>query len=159
MSRLGDVPLKDLIQKFYQAKNASKDLYLFFSGKTFEEMIPAEDIFITIYSILAITGFIANLTMILIVLCSKSLRNMPYNILLLNLLVSNILMAIFCIPFTLIGLLERNWTLGWFLCKTIPGIQVSARLVFSFLYFSSVFFDSFFFFSSFLFMKKSFFCG
>lgn len=141
MNELADVSLKDPIQKFYEAKNASKDLYLFFSGKTFEEMIPVEDIFITIYSILAITGFIANLTMILIVLCSKSLRNMPYNILLLNLLVSNILMAMFCIPFTLIGLLERNWTLGWFLCKTIPGIQVSVRLIlfhFCFIFFLSV---------------------
>lgn len=104
--------------------NTSRLLYEFFNGRSFELFGPTETILITIYSILSLSGLIANISMILIVLSSKSLRNMPYNILLLNLMIANILMAIFCIPFTLIGLLERSWNLGWFLCKTIPGIQV-----------------------------------
>ena len=102
--------------------------YVFLSGRTFESMEPTEDILIAIYTIIGVVGLISNLVLILIILKSRSLRFFPYNVLLLNLMVSNILMTIFCIPFTLVGLIRRSWSFGKFLCGFIPAVQVRKHI-------------------------------
>lgn len=101
----------------------SKFMYSFFSGRTFRPEV--ENLFITIYVLVGTSGFLFNTLLIILVVRSSTLQYFPYNILLLNQMVSNIFMACISIPFTLISFLYRSWNFGWFLCKSIPTIQVS----------------------------------
>lgn len=94
----------------------------FFNGSIFNDV--TESLIIMVFSILITTGFLFNTIMIIVILSSEKLRRMPFNLLLLNLCVSNILLSIFCMPFTLLGLIRRGWFFGPALCKIIPSLQV-----------------------------------
>ena len=105
-------------------QDIEKLLYDFYTSSNFSP--PVETVLILVYSILTILGFLFNFLMMLVILKSETLRRMPFNLLLLNLCSANILMSVFCMPFTLIGFLSRRWTLGPALCKIIPTLQVMA---------------------------------
>ena len=45
------------------------------------------------------------------------------NLFLLNLAVSDLLLGVLCIPFTLIGTLLRHFVLGEVMCKLLPFLQ------------------------------------
>ena len=69
------------------------------------------------YVILIILSIIANFGITVIIIKTKRLRTMQ-NILVVNLAVSDIFVAIFCMPFTMIMILnEAHWTYGNFICK------------------------------------------
>ena len=101
---------QDLIREFFEANLFPR---------------PVEVTLYVVYSLLTVSGFLFNFLMILVILKSESLRRMPFNLLLLNLCTANILMSVFCMPFTLIGFLHHKWTLGPALCTIIPTLQVS----------------------------------
>ena len=94
----------------------------FFNGSIFDEV--TETLVIIVFSLLIASGFLFNSLMIVVILLSENLRRMPFNLLLLNLCVSNILLSLFCMPFTLLGLIRRGWFFGPTLCKIVPSIQV-----------------------------------
>lgn len=76
------------------------------------------------YSFLGSTGFIFNSLFTILVSRSRSLRFFPYHILVMNIFISNILMSLFCIPFTFLSLTKRTWTYGKAMCKLITWMQV-----------------------------------
>lgn len=115
-------------QTYLDISFQSKYDYIFFSGKIFESNKIIEEFFITLYSILGSSGILFNLILIILILKSATLSFFPYNILLINQLVSNILMASISIPFTLSSLLYRSWNYGSILCKTISAIEVSTKI-------------------------------
>lgn len=45
------------------------------------------------------------------------------NVFLLNLAVSDLLLGVLCMPFTLVGTLLRDFVFGEFMCKCIPYLQ------------------------------------
>lgn len=84
---------------------------------------------IILYTIMALIGSSANIFISVVILFSKKLLKNPSNVLVLNLMASGILMSIFCIPFTLIGLTYRSWIFGSFFCKLIPSLQSTSIFV------------------------------
>jgi cholecystokinin A receptor len=53
---------------------------------------------------------------------SRRMRTIT-NLFLLNLAVSDLLLGIFCMPFTLIGMLLRDFIFGEIMCKLLPYLQ------------------------------------
>lgn len=86
-------------------------------------------ILITLYTLMALVGASANLFISVVILFSKKLLRNPSNVLVLNLMMSGILMSIFCIPFTLMSVTNRSWIFGSFLCKMIPSLQSTSIFV------------------------------
>lgn len=96
----------------------------YLSSPTFAAIEPTETILIAIYVTIGFSGFFSNLFVIISLLRSSSLRFFPYNVLLINIFVSNIFMSTFCVPFTLVTLIRFTWDYGMTLCKLIPALQV-----------------------------------
>lgn len=94
----------------------------YFNGSIFDSV--TESILILVFSLLILSGFLFNSLMIIVILLSEKLRRTPFNLLLLNLCISNVLLSLFCMPFTLLGLIRRGWFFGPALCKVIPSLQV-----------------------------------
>ena len=73
------------------------------------------------YAIVAITGMVTNMVILGLILCRRNLRT-GSNLLILNLAVSDILMAALS-PVTLAALVNRSWLYGSALCKLVPFVQ------------------------------------
>lgn len=69
--------------------------------------------------LLAVTG---NALVILTLVQNRRMRTIT-NVFLLNLAVSDILLGVLCMPFTLIGTLLRDFVFGAFMCKLLPYLQ------------------------------------
>lgn len=80
--------------------------------------------------ILAVSG---NALVMATLVFNKSMRTVT-NIFLLNLAVSDFLLGVFCMPFTLSGVLFREFLFGRALCKLIPYFQGKNCLIFLFSY-------------------------
>ena len=91
-----------------------------------------EFILTTSYIIIAILGVIFNIFITFIILQSKKLLQNPSNILVINLMASDLLMAVFCVPFTLLSTIRRSYLFGPIMCKLIPFLQSTSILVCSF---------------------------
>lgn len=93
---------------------------------TFDSL--TETVIISLYLILIIFGIVTNTVIILMIATSKKLKT-SNNILLINLFVSDLLLCVFCMPFTLIAIIRRGWTFGSFMCKMVPFIQAVTTFV------------------------------
>ncbi|XP_054156871.1 neuropeptide Y receptor type 2-like [Oppia nitens] len=80
------------------------------------------------YTLLILTGIVANVLVIGIIVANKKLMT-SNNLLLLNLFVSDILLCIFCMPFTLLAITRRSYPFGPWICKLVPFIQAVTTLV------------------------------
>lgn len=69
--------------------------------------------------LLAVTG---NALVILTLVQNRRMRTIT-NVFLLNLAVSDILLGVLCMPFTLIGTLLRDFVFGGVMCKLLPYLQ------------------------------------
>lgn len=69
--------------------------------------------------LLAITG---NALVILTLIQNRRMRTIT-NVFLLNLAVSDILLGVLCMPFTLVGTLLRDFVFGEIMCKFLPYLQ------------------------------------
>lgn len=69
--------------------------------------------------LLAVTG---NALVILTLVQNRRMRTIT-NVFLLNLAVSDILLGVLCMPFTLIGTLLRDFVFGEIMCKFLPYLQ------------------------------------
>lgn len=65
---------------------------------------------------------VGNILVILTLVQNKRMRTVT-NVFLLNLAVSDLLLGVFCMPFTLVGSLLRNFVFGELMCKLIPYLQ------------------------------------
>lgn len=88
-----------------------------------------EIILILIYSVLMTSGVVSNALVCFVVIrqCSKktisSSGPTPRNLYIVNLAIADIALCLVCMPFTLVSLLRRRWTLGVVLCKMVPVVQ------------------------------------
>ncbi|XP_076342038.1 cholecystokinin receptor type A-like [Tachypleus tridentatus] len=77
---------------------------------------------VCLYSVIFIFAVLGNALVITILTHNKRMRNVT-NTFLLNLAISDILLGVFCMPFTLVGSLLRNFIFGNFMCRLIPYLQ------------------------------------
>ncbi|XP_046910590.2 cholecystokinin receptor type A [Dermatophagoides farinae] len=74
------------------------------------------------YSIIFILSIVGNLLVIITLTLDRSMRSVT-NIFLLNLAISDLLLGVFCMPFTLVGVLLRRFIFGAFVCHMISYFQ------------------------------------
>lgn len=77
---------------------------------------------IPLYSIIFLLAVIGNSLVILTLVQNKRMRTIT-NIFLLNLALSDLCLGVFCLPFTLIGTLLRDFVFGEIFCKLLPYLQ------------------------------------
>lgn len=77
---------------------------------------------IFLYSVIFLLAVIGNLLVILTLIQSRRMRTIT-NLFLLNLAVSDLFLGVFCMPFTLVGMLLREFIFGEVMCKLLPYLQ------------------------------------
>ncbi|KAH9490375.1 hypothetical protein Btru_033753 [Bulinus truncatus] len=77
---------------------------------------------IPLYVIIFLLSVVGNILVIVTVVQNKKMRSVT-NVFLLNLSVSDLLLAVFCMPFTLVPLLLKNFIFGEFMCVAIRYLQ------------------------------------
>lgn len=77
---------------------------------------------IFLYAIIFFLAVIGNVLVILTLIQSRRMRTIT-NLFLLNLAVSDLLLAAFCMPFTLIGKILRDFIFGEIMCRLLPYLQ------------------------------------
>ncbi|VDI80921.1 Hypothetical predicted protein, partial [Mytilus galloprovincialis] len=94
------------------------------SNRTFErDLFDANgNIRIPFYAIIFLLSVMGNCLVILTLFQNRRMRTIT-NVFLLNLSISDLLLAVFCMPFTLIPLLLRNFIFGEFMCVAIRYLQ------------------------------------
>ncbi|XP_064637445.1 cholecystokinin receptor type A-like isoform X2 [Lineus longissimus] len=82
----------------------------------------SKELMITLYSCIFVIGVVGNALVIVTLIQNKRMRTVT-NVLLLNLSISDLLLVVLCMPFTLIGVLLKNFIFGPFMCPTIRYLQ------------------------------------
>lgn len=77
---------------------------------------------IPLYSVIFLLAVIGNSLVILTLVQNKRMRTIT-NLFLLNLAVSDLFLGVFCMPFTLVGMLLRDFVFGELMCKLLPYLQ------------------------------------
>jgi cholecystokinin-like receptor len=77
---------------------------------------------IPLYSVIFLLAVIGNSLVILTLVQSKRMRTIT-NLFLLNLAISDLFLGVFCMPFTLVGMLLRDFIFGELMCKLLPYLQ------------------------------------
>uniref|UniRef100_A0A182N401 G-protein coupled receptors family 1 profile domain-containing protein n=1 Tax=Anopheles dirus TaxID=7168 RepID=A0A182N401_9DIPT len=77
---------------------------------------------IPLYAIIFLLSVVGNLLVILTLAQNKRMRTVT-NVYLLNLAISDLLLGVFCMPFTLVGQVLRRFVFGRVMCKLIPYFQ------------------------------------
>lgn len=77
---------------------------------------------IFMYSVIFLLAVIGNLLVIMTLIQSRRMRTIT-NLFLLNLAVSDLFLGVFCMPFTLAGMLFREFIFGEIMCKLLPYLQ------------------------------------
>ncbi|XP_041371113.1 neuropeptide Y receptor type 5-like [Gigantopelta aegis] len=84
----------------------------------------AELFLILSFSIVIVFGITGNIAVVAVICRNGNLKS-SRNLYILNLSVSEILACIFCMPFLLIRMTLKNWSLGTVLCKMVPTLQAT----------------------------------
>lgn len=82
---------------------------------------------IPLYSVLFLLAVIGNSLVILTLVQNKRMRTIT-NLFLLNLAVSDLFLGVFCMPFTLVGMLLRDFIFGELMCKLLPYLQGISKM-------------------------------
>lgn len=97
--------------------------------RTEKVLVPnTEIIIIIVYSVLMTSGVFCNALVCFVVArqCAKRHHQAgpsPRNMYIVNLAVADLALCLVCMPFTLVSILKRRWTLGLLLCKAVPALQ------------------------------------
>lgn len=75
------------------------------------------------FGLIAITGFLGNCLVIIVVLINPKMRSTT-NILIVNLAIADLLFVIFCIPFTAIDYITTIWPFSDIWCKIVQYLIV-----------------------------------
>lgn len=81
---------------------------------------------ILLYSLIFILSVIGNLLIIVVLTVNKRMRTVT-NTFLLSLAVSDLMMAIFCMPFTLIPSILKDFIFGAAMCKIVSYLMGEKR--------------------------------
>ncbi|KAF6212176.1 hypothetical protein GE061_012697 [Apolygus lucorum] len=81
-----------------------------------------EVILIIIYSALIFLGVLSNVVVSFVV-ARRPQMHTARNLYIVNLTVSDLTLCMICMPFTLVHIINRPWTLGVALCKLVPFVQ------------------------------------
>ncbi|BFZ24095.1 hypothetical protein BsWGS_27133 [Bradybaena similaris] len=94
------------------------------TGKGHSPFLPrlSAEIQIAFYTIIFILAFVGNLLIIITLIQNKRMRTVT-NVYLLNLAVSDLLLAVVCMPFTLVPVLLMDFIFGKFMCIFIRYLQ------------------------------------
>jgi len=82
----------------------------------------AGEVTIPLYSIIFVLAVVGNLLVILTLAQNKRMRTIT-NVFLLNLSISDLLLAVFCMPFTLIPTLMQDFIFGQAMCILVRYMQ------------------------------------
>ena len=77
---------------------------------------------IFIYIIIFLSGLIANICVIVMIIKRRRLRTLT-NYFLLNLAISDLIATLICLPPTAYHYYDKRWIFGEFLCRFVPFIQ------------------------------------
>ena len=77
---------------------------------------------IPIYSLVFVLSVVGNLLVIITLIQNKRMRTVT-NVFLLNLSVSDLLLAVFCMPFTIVPVMLKNFIFGPVICVIIRYLQ------------------------------------
>ncbi len=80
------------------------------------------EIRIPLYTIIFLLAVVGNTLVILTLIQNRRMRTVT-NVFLLNLSISDLLLAVFCMPFTLVPTLLRNFIFGEVMCILIRYVQ------------------------------------
>ncbi|XP_071808609.1 QRFP-like peptide receptor [Asterias amurensis] len=90
------------------------------------DLSPGADAFlITSYTLIFIMSLVGNLLVVIAVASKRSMRTV-INSFIVSLATSDLLVTIFCIPFTLVEVITVDWVLGTFMCKLLNYITMVA---------------------------------
>lgn len=90
--------------------------------QSFSQLKTSDIITLPLYALIFIFAVAGNMLMIIILIQNKMMRTVT-NVFLLNLAVSDLLLAIFCMPFTIIPIMLRNFIFGEVMCISIRYLQ------------------------------------
>ncbi|GFR13763.1 neuropeptide F receptor [Trichonephila clavata] len=83
-----------------------------------------ETIIICTYSLVIISGIISNFIVSGIIVRKTRVCSTRYPYV-VNLSISDLILCMFCMPFSLLALIKKKWVLGLTLCKLVPFVQGS----------------------------------
>ncbi|KOX75256.1 Cholecystokinin receptor type A [Melipona quadrifasciata] len=81
-----------------------------------------ETLIVPLYGIIFLLSVVGNSLVLITLARNKRMRTVT-NVYLLNLAVSDLLLGVFCMPFTLLGQVLKNFVFGTTMCKLIPYFQ------------------------------------
>ncbi|CAH2300655.1 pyroglutamylated RFamide peptide receptor isoform X2, partial [Pelobates cultripes] len=81
--------------------------------------------FVSISVLIFVLALFGNSLVLYVVTRSKAMRTVT-NIFICSLALSDLLIAFFCIPFTMLQNISSNWLGGAFACKMVPFVQSAA---------------------------------
>ncbi|KOC64029.1 Cholecystokinin receptor type A [Habropoda laboriosa] len=81
-----------------------------------------ESLIIPLYGTIFLLSVVGNSLVLITLARNKRMRTVT-NVYLLNLAVSDLLLGVFCMPFTLLGQMLKNFVFGLTMCKLIPYFQ------------------------------------
>ena len=119
------------------AYEAEINVSLEFTNETLGPLISREQILTLIlpYSIIFLLAIIGNALVIITLGSNRRMRSVT-NIFLLNLAVSDLLLGVFCMPFTLVGVLLKEFIFGALMCSLISYLQGLCQYIHTFQYLS-----------------------
>ncbi|KPP72011.1 neuropeptide Y receptor type 1-like [Scleropages formosus] len=119
---MNDVPLLDRPNCSDSANCSWRNASLMTFGEECHNHLPMFFIMAIAYSTIALLGVVGNLALILIIARQREMHNVT-NILIANLSVSDLLMAIMCLPFTFVYTFMDHWVFGEAMCKLNSMVQ------------------------------------
>ncbi|XP_078659879.1 neuropeptide FF receptor 2-like [Branchiostoma floridae x Branchiostoma belcheri] len=107
-----------------QAANDSYNGTMFdFGNPVLKQTVPIIAVFVISYFVVFAMCVVGNVLVCFVVLKIPRMRNVT-NFFILNLSVSDLLVAVFCMPFTLVDNIIRGWPFGNVMCKLTPAVQI-----------------------------------
>uniref|UniRef100_A0A8B9PDN4 Neuropeptide Y receptor type 5 n=1 Tax=Apteryx owenii TaxID=8824 RepID=A0A8B9PDN4_APTOW len=110
------------------AKNTSATTRSFSAWEDYKSSVDDIQYFlIGLYTLISLAGFMGNLFILMALMKRK--QKTTINILIGNLAFSDILVVLFCSPFTLTSVLLDQWMFGTLMCHVMPFLQCASVLV------------------------------
>jgi cholecystokinin A receptor/cholecystokinin-like receptor len=88
----------------------------------------ADKITLPFYTLIFIIAILGNLLVILTLIQNRRMRTVT-NVFLFNLSVSNLLLAVFCMPFTIVPIMLKNFIFGAKMCVLIRYMQSKYKII------------------------------
>ncbi|KAL4640382.1 neuropeptide Y receptor type 1 [Arapaima gigas] len=119
---MDDIPRFDPLNCSHFANCSQRNISLMTFAEECQGHLPMFFIMAIAYSAVALLGVVGNMSLIFIITKQKEMHNVT-NILIANLSVSDLLMAIMCLPFTFVYTFMDHWVFGEVMCKLNSMVQ------------------------------------